>query len=71
MRQALTNAEDGETVSIEVWRAAVGRWFNGDLKRRAAYLKYLTAGGTALRHARKRVGDSERGGSGAYGGETR
>ena len=48
MRQALTNAEDGETVSIEVWRAAVGRWFNGDLKRRAAYLKYLTAG--ALRY---------------------
>ena len=44
MRQALADAEDGETVSTEVWRAAVGRWFNGDLKRRVAYLKCLIAG---------------------------
>ena len=27
MRQALADAEDGETVSTEVWRAAVGHWF--------------------------------------------
>ena len=44
MRQALTNAEDGETVSNEVWRAVMGRWFHADLKRRLAYLKCLTAG---------------------------
>ena len=44
MRQALADAEDGETVSTEVWRAAVGHWFNGDLKRRGVYLKCLTAG---------------------------
>ena len=44
MRQALADAEGGETVSTEVWRSAVGRWFNGDLKRRVAYLKCLTAG---------------------------
>ena len=44
MRQALADAEDGETVSTEVWRAAIGRWFHGDLKRRVAYLKCLTAG---------------------------
>ena len=44
MRQALADAEDGETVSTEVWRAAMGRWFHGDLKRRVAYLKCLTAG---------------------------
>ena len=44
MRQALANAEDGETVSDEAWRAAVGYWFHGDLKRRVAYLKCLTAG---------------------------
>ena len=31
-------------VSDEVWRAALGRWFHGDLKRRVAYLKCLTAG---------------------------
>ena len=44
MRQALADAEDGETVSTEVWRASVGYWFNGDLKRREVYLKCLTAG---------------------------
>ena len=44
MRQALADAEEGETVSTEVWRAAVGHWFNGDLKRRGVYLKCLTAG---------------------------
>ena len=44
MRQALADAEDGETVSTEVWRAASGRWFHADLKRRVAYLKCLTAG---------------------------
>ena len=44
MRQALADAEDGETVSSEVWRVALGRWFNGDLKRREVYLKCLTAG---------------------------
>ena len=44
MRQALADAEDGETVSTEVWRAAIGRWFHGDLKRRVAYLKGLTEG---------------------------
>ena len=44
IRQALANAENGETVSDEVWRAASGRWFYGDLKRRVAYLKCLTVG---------------------------
>ena len=44
VRQALADAEDDETVSTEVWRAAMGRWFHGDLKRRVAYLKCLTAG---------------------------
>ena len=44
MRQALAEAEDGETVSREVWRAAMSRWFNIDLKRREAYLEGLTAG---------------------------
>ena len=44
LRQALAEAEDGETVSREVWRAAMSRWFNIDLKRREAYLKGLTAG---------------------------
>ena len=44
MRQALADADDGETVSTEVWRAAIGHWFHGDLNRRVAYLKCLTAG---------------------------
>ena len=44
VRQALADAEDGETVSTEVWRAAMGRWFHADLKRRVAYLKCLTVG---------------------------
>lgn len=44
MRQALAEAEDGERVSGEVWRAAMSRWFNIDLKRREAYLEGLTAG---------------------------
>ena len=44
IRQALADAEDGETVSDEVWRAASGLWFYGDLRRRVAYLKCLTAG---------------------------
>ena len=44
VRQALADAENGETVSNEVWRAAIGRWFHGDLKRRVTYLKCLTAG---------------------------
>ena len=70
MRQALADAEDGETVSTEVWRAAMGRWFHADLKRRVAYLK-CDRRGTALRHARERVGDSKRGGSGVCGSEAR
>ena len=61
MRQALADAEDGETVASQVWRAAINVWFHGNLERR----------GAALRHTRQRVGDSERGGSGACGGETR
>ena len=44
VRQALADAANGETVSTEVWRAAMGRWFHADLKRRVAYLKCLTAG---------------------------
>ena len=28
-----TLAEDGETVSSQVWHAAVNRWFHGDLER--------------------------------------
>ena len=41
-RQAL--AEDGETVSSQVWHVAIQGWFRGDLKRRIAYLKCLTEG---------------------------
>ena len=41
-RQAL--AEDGETVSSQVWHVAIQGWFRGDLKRRIAYLKCLTKG---------------------------
>ena len=42
MRQTL--AGDGETVSSQVWHAAINLWFHGDLKRRVAYLKCLTQG---------------------------
>ena len=43
MRQALAKAADGETVTNQVWRAAMRRWFHSDLKRRVAYLVCLTA----------------------------
>ena len=42
LRQAL--AEDGETVSSQVWHVAIQGWLHGDLKRRIAYLKCLTEG---------------------------
>ena len=44
MRQALAEAEDGEQVSNQVWRAAINLWFQGNLERRVAYLKCLTEG---------------------------
>ena len=44
LRQAVADAEDGETVSSQVWHAAIDLWFHGDLKRRVAYLKCLTQG---------------------------
>ena len=71
MRQALADAEDGETVSTEVWRAALGRWFHADLKRRVAYLKCLTAGAPRYDMHGNVSGGSERGGSGVGGSETR
>ena len=42
MRQALAEAEDGEEVSNQVWRAAINLWVHGNLERRVAYLKCLT-----------------------------
>ena len=42
LRRAL--AEDGETVSSQVWHVAIQGWFHGDLKRRIACLKCLTKG---------------------------
>ena len=44
IRQALAEAEDGETVSDAVWYAVMDRWFNSDPRRRVAYVKGLTAG---------------------------
>ena len=44
MRQALAEAEDGEEVSNQVWRAAINLWVHGNLERRVAYLKCLTEG---------------------------
>ena len=44
LRQVWAGAEDGETVSAQVWYAATHLWFHGDLKRRVAYLKCLTQG---------------------------
>ena len=44
MRQALADAEDGERVSVQVWRSAMNQWFYGDVKRRIAYLERLTEG---------------------------
>ena len=44
MRQALADAEDSETVSSQVWRAAINVWFHGNLERWVAYLKCLSAG---------------------------
>ena len=44
MRQALAEAEDGEQVSNQVWRAAINLWVHGNLERRVAYLKCLTEG---------------------------
>lgn len=44
MRQALADAENGETVPTQVWRAAMNLWFYGDVKRRIAYLRGLTEG---------------------------
>ena len=43
LRQALAT-EYGERVSTQVWRGAIHFWFRGNLKRRTAYLKCLTAG---------------------------
>ena len=43
-RQALAAAEDGETVASQVWRAAINVWFHGNIERRVAYLKCLSAG---------------------------
>lgn len=42
LRQTL--AEEGETVSSQVWHVAIQGWFRGDLKRRIAYLECLTEG---------------------------
>ena len=44
LRQALAEAEDGEQVANQVWRAAINLWFHGNLERRVAYLKCLTEG---------------------------
>ena len=44
LRQALAEAEDGEQVSNQVWRAAINLWVHGNLERRVAYLKCLTEG---------------------------
>lgn len=42
LRQAV--AEAGETVSSQVWHAAIDLWFYGDRRRRIAYLQCLIAG---------------------------
>ena len=44
LRQVLAEAEDGEQVSSQVWRAAINLWCHGNLERRIAYLKCLTEG---------------------------
>lgn len=44
IRQALAEAEDGETVPDAVWYAVMDLWFNSDPRRRVAYVKGLTAG---------------------------